>query len=197
MKGTGLLWVEASESVVKNVLPSRDDDRPALVYWLYDETCVRPGEDGYVGVAYVHRFRDRLNEHRRSKRFKERQFKVMILREDHVNSCYLYEFTLRPHAMIGWNIAAGGARGSKIGVPKSEATKLKIGVANQGRKRPDLSERNRKMNAERNKSAVTCPHCGLVGRGPGMLGYHFDNCKHRTQEGELYPESPYGGSKEK
>jgi hypothetical protein len=23
----------------------------------------------------------------------------------------------------------------------------------------------------------TCPHCGKVGKGNGMLGYHFDKCK--------------------
>lgn len=24
---------------------------------------------------------------------------------------------------------------------------------------------------------VKCPHCGLIGKGPNMTRYHFDNCK--------------------
>jgi hypothetical protein len=30
-----------------------------------------------------------------------------------------------------------------------------------------------------NKQVRTCPHCGKTGKGPGMLRYHFDNCKHK------------------
>ena len=37
-----------------------------------------------------------------------------------------------------------------------------------GKKAPKLSDANR---IER-----TCPHCGKIGKGPGMLRYHFDRC---------------------
>jgi hypothetical protein len=174
------MWRSKSDPVqlLKYVLPSKDDDRPAVVYWLHDASCNRPGYDGYVGVAYVHRLAARINEHRRSARFKGQEFKVTILSEDHVNSCYLYEFVLRPIPNIGWNRAHGGARGFTGGVPQRVETKLKIGDGNRGRKRPDLSARNTLMNKKR--PAVTCPHCNKTGRGPGMLQWHFKNCKHRV-----------------
>lgn len=164
------------ERLLARILPQREDARLAVVYWLYDSSCARPGNDGYVGVAFKHRLSSRLNEHRRS-RFVDKQFEVKILLEDHVNSCFLYEWTLRPHANIGWNLAPGGARGSKLGAPKSALTRKKIGDANRGRARPDLSERNRVTNRERYKHEVTCPHCGRCGRGPTMLRYHFSNCR--------------------
>jgi len=31
-----------------------------------------------------------------------------------------------------------------------------------------------------NKVERTCPHCGKVGKGNGMFGYHFDRCKLKT-----------------
>lgn len=33
-----------------------------------------------------------------------------------------------------------------------------------------------------NLKQVTCPHCGLVGKGPNMTRYHFDKCKLLTKE---------------
>lgn len=168
------------ERLLKRILPTRDDDRPAVVYWLHDGTCVRPGDHGYVGVAYKHRLRSRINEHKRSERFNGKKFDVMILLEDHPNSCYTYEFVLRPAPMMGWNVAVGGARGSKNGVPHRDVTKRKIGDANRGRKRPDLSARNAATNGERFKHDVTCPHCELTGCGPTMLRYHFKNCRNRV-----------------
>lgn len=178
-KGTGPLWTEVAnqDGLLSRTLPSKDDDRPAVVYWLHDETCSCPGDDGYVGVAYKHRLPHRLNEHRRSKRFAGRSFEVTILLEDHVNSCYLYEFVMRPLPNMGWNVAQGGARGSSCGLPMRDTTKRKIGDANRGRARPDLTERNRVTNRERFKNDVVCPTCKLVGRGPTMLRYHFKNCR--------------------
>jgi hypothetical protein len=40
-----------------------------------------------------------------------------------------------------------------------------------------------KMKARRaNDKTVTCPHCGLVGKGPNMKRYHFDNCKKKPKD---------------
>jgi len=172
------------DRLIKFIFPAIDDIRPAVVYWIYDATCTRPGDDGYVGVALKHRFASRILEHKRSKRFLGREFDVKVLLEDELNTCFLYEFTLRPQPNMGWNIAMGGARGSKCGTPKSEVTKRKIGDANRGRKRPDLSLRNAEMNRARYAHDVVCPHCSLKGRGPTMMRYHFKNCK-------KYCESPY------
>lgn len=194
MKGTGILWSEVSgqDKLLKYVLPTTDDLRPTVVYWLHDESCTRPGTDGYVGVAYKHRLPSRINEHKRSSRFQDRKFSVTVLLESDPCACFLYEWVLRPNPGVGWNVAIGGARGSKFGTPRSAVTKQKIGDANRGRKRPDLSRRNQVMNRERYRHDVTCPHCALTGRGPTMLRYHFKNCKYR----ELYPTSAYLGAEE-
>jgi len=196
MRGTGILWNEIPDQdrLIGRILPTRDDNRPAVVYWLHDESCTRPGDDGYVGVAYRHRFSSRINEHKRSDRFADGKFDVTLLFEGELNLCFLYEFILRSNPDVGWNVAVGGARGSKCGMPRTAETKRKIGDANRGRKRPDLSARNAVMNSERYKHDVMCPHCSLVGRGPTMLRYHFKNC--RRKDRELYPDSPYGQSKE-
>lgn len=34
-----------------------------------------------------------------------------------------------------------------------------------------------------NQTIRTCPHCAKIGKGPGMLRYHFDNCKNKKTEG--------------
>ena len=162
---------------LRRVFPQNVDARPAIVYWLHDDTCQRPGWDGYVGVAFQHRLAGRLNEHRRSERFKHVLFRATILLEDHVDTCYLYEFVLRPTAGIGWNVAPGGARGNRLGIPCSQVTRKKIAAANSGRKRPDLSQRNSSANRKRFLNVVVCPHCSRSGRGPTMLRYHFKNCK--------------------
>ena len=149
------------------------DNSTHYVYWLYDDTCVRPGWDGYIGVT-----RDpekRLYEHSRSKRHPP-GFKMMIMIEGFRETCFLYEFTLRPHARIGWNIAPGGAQGFHFGIPRSEETKKKIGDGNRGNIRPDLTALNKSLNHNRFKD-LTCPHCGKFGSGPTMMRYHFKNCK--------------------
>lgn len=154
------------------IFPSKSDDREHVVYWIHDESCIRPGWDGYVGVTV--REKARRLEHLRSGRFPEKS-KVTILARGFAETCYLYEATLRPHANIGWNIAPGGARGNKSGIPKSAETKAKIGAANKGNTRPDLAERNKTCGLR--MPIRTCPHCSLTGRGPNMTRYHFNNCK--------------------
>lgn len=128
---------------LRRVLPSKSDDREHVVYWLHDSSCKDPVWDGYVGVTIGYRELARFQEHMRSGKFPT-DVKMTILSRGFAETCYLYEAVLRPHAHIGWNVAAGGARGNKSGIPKSEETKAKIGSANRGNKRPDLAERNRK-----------------------------------------------------
>ena len=50
----------------------------------------------------------------------------MILYEAIGEFCYMYEFLLRQNKSIGWNNAAGGARGNKIGFSHSNETKEKM-----------------------------------------------------------------------
>ena len=55
----------------------------------------------------------------------------------------------------------------------SEAHKAKISEAMKGEKNHNYGKTYRK---------VTCPHCGKLGGTNAMKRYHFDNCKHRTEE---------------
>lgn len=143
---------------LKHILPSHSDNREHLVYWLHDETCVRPGWDGYIGVAICSREKARWLEHKRSGRFPPSTIMTVLMREN-AEACYLYEHVLRPHARIGWNIAAGGARGNKSGIPKSEETRKKISAANTGNKRPDLAKRNSdRKGVKRGKYVRTSPY---------------------------------------
>jgi hypothetical protein len=37
----------------------------------------------------------------------------------------------------------------------------------------------------KNEPVVSCPHCGLVGKGPNMKRYHFDSCKRKNEVATL------------
>lgn len=163
------------EEWMSRVLPSVSTDEECHTYWIYDEECLRPEDHGYIGVATVKRFAARCCEHCRSKRFPT-DSKIRIIFTGNIEGAYLYEAVLRPYPNMGWNKAAGGARGHRIGMPMSAETKNKISSANTGNKRPDLSKRNALTNSSRFQNLV-CPHCGKNGSGPTMMRYHFKNCK--------------------
>jgi hypothetical protein len=81
-----------------------------VVYWLYDEHCLTPQLDGYVGVTGD--FIARLKRHR--KRWL-RSFEYQILYTGNEDQCYALERELRPRQAIGWNAAIGGPDGYKRG----------------------------------------------------------------------------------
>jgi len=61
----------------------------------------------------------------------------------------------------------------------SEETKEKISKALKGKVRSE--EHSRKIGEaakERQKTPLTCPHCGHEGRSPNIYRFHFKNCKH-------------------
>jgi hypothetical protein len=92
-----------------------------------------------------------------------------IIHEGNIEGCYLYEAVQRPYPNMGWNKAAGGARGHKIGCFRSEETKQKIGAANSGNIRSDLSDRNRQ--ASRKCSCIVCKKESSAGY---LYRYHRD-----------------------
>lgn len=151
-----LLPTSDVEILKRRILPSASDDRQHLVYWLHDSSCASPVDSGYVGVVIEDRRRARFLEHTRSGRFPSGVSMTILLR-GYSETCYLYEHVLRPQAHIGWNIACGGARGNKCGIPKSDVTKAKIGAANTGKSRPDLAQRNKMFNAKRQH--IRCVGC--------------------------------------
>ena len=127
---------------LRATLPSNQVDEEHVVYWLYDDTCKRLIDDGYVGVTSKRRFEQRMKEHRKVRG----EFKVKILLEGWAETCYLHEAILRPYPHIGWNKATGGAKGRELNKSHSEETKQKIGKGNTGKKRPDLALRNKITN---------------------------------------------------
>lgn len=159
--------------------------RPIYVYWLHDETCVDPQNDGYVGITI--NFKRRMACHRRSNKFPA-HFTISILYEGSRDECREIEFGMRPKWNMGWNRAPGGAicssaawnkgipmseksksklkaskKGIKLG-PCSEETKRKIGIANTGRIRHQTPE-------ERTRRAVTLRKTLAEKRQRGLASY--------------------------
>jgi hypothetical protein len=100
----------------------------AIVYWLYDETCIDPKQHGYVGmtVDWPHR----MHRHRCESDFLPKQFQGRVLFEGTINQCLDYETEMRPTAGIGWNRLPGGLGGhASKGIPKSAEHRAKIAVA--------------------------------------------------------------------
>ncbi len=145
------------------ILPSESTDELCLVYWIHDDSCRRPQDDGYVGVTTKKRLHARMLEHRKSGKLSD-DGKFTVLIEYNIESCYMFEAVLRPHPSMGWNICAGGVGGHKVGVPKSEETKKKIGYSNTGKVRKDLAERNRL-----NSRVCSCIKC----RKESSAGYLY------------------------
>lgn len=138
-----------------------------------------------MGVTSTRRFEKRTKEHGLNRQFEN----IKILLEDCTELCYTYEYVLRPLPHIGWNKATGGAKGRELNFSYSAKTKKKIGLANTGNKRPDLSAYNRSRKGIKQK-IIKCPHCGKEDAANSMKRYHFDNCtgfvrKAQTNE-EIY-----------
>jgi len=87
----------------------------------------------------------------------------------------------------------------RLGKKDSQETKFKKSIAAKGSNNPmyeksvfdiwvekygqkEAEERNKKMldNRKReynNRKIKICPHCGVSGKGSGIIRYHFNNCK--------------------
>ena len=90
------------------------------VYWIYDNTCIDPSKDGYIGVT--HNVQNRYKTHLRNGRVPiGSTFKILL--ESSREICFLYEKELRPIKNIGWNNAPGGSHGWQIGFSHTEETK--------------------------------------------------------------------------
>ena len=74
----------------------------AVVYWLFDASCVDPERHGYVGVTAD--LPNRLKKHRAN----ERNLEHRILFEGPEHDCFALEALMRPQKAIGWNKASGG-----------------------------------------------------------------------------------------
>ena len=106
-----------------------------LVYWLYDKQCVCYLRHGYIGRTS--NWERRLIKHRFHRRFPS-GFKWMFLFQGTRAECKQLEWEMRPHALIGWNIAPGGGGGygsrGRLGQKKSKEECKKISTTRLERK---------------------------------------------------------------
>lgn len=77
-----------------------------------------------------------------------------------------------------WLLGNKNAEGN-LNKPKSDKHKMNIRKSKLGKSRPDLIGNK---NASGTHSLKTCPHCDLVGGGPNMSRYHFNNCKKKLND---------------
>jgi len=99
-----------------------------VCYWLYDESCVDPYKDGYVGISCD--VEGRIICHRRSKNFPS-NFKWKILYNGTVLDCLEQEERFRPFINMGWNKACGGdiAGVAHVGLKRSKSVRTKMSLS--------------------------------------------------------------------
>lgn len=74
-------------------------------------------------------------------------------------------------------------KGSTVGCKWSNETrnKLKIAFANRPKHTDEVLAiiHSKILGKPHNLKEYECPHCGRIGKGPNMMRYHFDKCKHQ------------------
>lgn len=116
----------------------------SYVYWIRSVEHTDKLTEGYIGVTED--TTRRFSTHKRRHRVPEDSI-LEIVFEGTRDDCFALELELRPQPKIGWNNAAGGAHGWKIGFEHSKETKQRLKDAwteerriAASRPRPDLSE---------------------------------------------------------
>jgi len=130
-----------------------------VVYWLYDETCVDPSLDGYIGITT--RLSRRIYSHKQSKCFPD--FKCKILFEGTISKCRALEYQFRSKPNIGWNVGIGGNKGRYPGYHMSEAAKEKVRakIIERGGIINPIPKGTRRSEAERTRISA-----GTIAAGP-------------------------------
>jgi len=120
----------------------------AVVYWLYDGSCICYERHGYIGVTVD--WPHRLWRHRcdpQSAIFLPADFDGRVIFTGHIKECLALERRLRPGPGIGWNRNPGGLSGHALkGIPKSPEQKAKMRAAALARF-ADQKERERMRQA--------------------------------------------------
>lgn len=111
------------------------------VYWLFDETCSVPENDGYVGVST--NLPQRLREHKSKDRRKWSGVEILFVGTR--LECLEKEIGYRPFAGIGWNSNSGGTS-RKMLAPE---TRAKLSQWQKGSKRPGHSKIMKEIHARR------------------------------------------------
>jgi hypothetical protein len=115
--------------------------RECCVYWLFDETCSVPENDGYVGITT--NLPQRLREHKSKGRFRWTGVEILFLGA--AVECLEKEKGYRPYAGIGWNSNSGGT----LGKTASAGTREKMSRWQKGSKHPDHGRKMKAIHAAR------------------------------------------------
>lgn len=162
-----------------------------VVYWLYDDTCSVPENDGYVGVS--HKFPVRLKAHQKYGKFPS-GFKHMILLTGVERDCYEKEAEYRPRPGMGWNKYSGG----KIGcIPHPQTIKKQAKARKRwwkGRKNRKASDETRaKMRAGQKLRPAPTPEW-IEGQSKRMVGNKIGLGNINTKGKKLGPRDPSVGA---
>lgn len=124
------------------------------LYWIYNDECLDPKVDGYIGITENVETRFKQHLSRNSRIPKNVQYKILY--EGSREECFNLESVYRPSKGIGWNSAAGGKHGWKTGFEHSEETKLKLKEAWTEQRKQKASvfkaEENRKLKGQKRPS---------------------------------------------
>lgn len=123
-----------------------NDDR-CVVYWIFDETCFDVMTTGYVGVTK--NIKTRFAAHLRNRRVPFNS-QIRILFEGTRRECFKFEEIMRPVKSIGWNNAAGGSHGWRVGFSHSQDVRDKLRAAWTEERREKAS----KFKAQHNKLLI-------------------------------------------
>lgn len=113
------------------------------MYWIFDESCVDPFKDGYIGVTK--QLKIRLKSHLRFKRAPPSSL-VRIMFSGTREECFIFEKYLRPRKGIGWNNAVGGSHGWRVGFSHSDETRSKMKDAWTSQRREKASKLRKEIN---------------------------------------------------
>lgn len=115
--------------------------------------------------------RKKMSDNAKNRKFSEETRKKMSIKSSGNKHALGHKHTLESKEKI----STAGKR------PCKEETKIKIGLANRGRKLPPISETTRqKLSNSANGriyEKVVCNHCNKEGGITGMKRWHFENCK--------------------
>jgi|SRR5215831_13038679 len=132
-----------------------DTHAPCVCYWLFDEACVDPATDGYVGIS--RQMPVRLQQHQ--KRFPNVQSKVLFAGSR--IECLDFESKMRPNLNVGWNTARGGEGGiTHLGLKRSNQSRSRMSVSAKQRGvahliGPEVRARAAASNTGQKRSAET------------------------------------------
>lgn len=152
------------------------------VYWIYNDTCSSI-LDGYIGVtAYPG---TRFSTHKRRNRVPPNS-QMKILFEGSRDKCFEYEKELRPTPKIGWNNAAGGSHGWKLGFEHSSKTKQILKEKWTDERRAAASKLRKELNIDLTGQKRPKQSAAMTGNRNSMFGVpQSDHVKEALRKANL------------